>query len=99
MTTQYNNENALVTYFRRGKVQKFFLATGEAETTELDFITTADLLESAATDRRQKLPEEYFELLDKNKASFINATTEDILETQTHKGKDSAYQILRILKL
>lgn len=91
-------EGALVTYFRRGKVQKFFLAANEAETKELDFITTADLLESMETDKRQKLPDGYFELLERNKQAFINATTEDMIVIQTRKGKDSAYQILKILK-
>ena len=96
--TSKQNANSIVTYFRRDKVQKFFLAANEAEAAELDFITTADLLESTATDKRQKLPDGYFELLDKNKEAFINATTEDMLETQTRKGRDSAYQILKILK-
>lgn len=92
------NADSLVTYFRRGKVQKFFLTANEAETTELDFITTADLLESAATDKRHKLPEAYFELLEENKKAFINATTEEMIDIQTRKGRDSAYQILKILK-
>lgn len=89
---------ALVTYFRRGKIQKFFLVAKETESTELDFITTAQLLESESTETRQKLPEGYFDLLDKNKEAFINATTEDMLETQLRRGRDSAYQILKILK-
>ena len=91
-------EGALVTYFRRGKVQKFFLAAHETESAELDFITTAQLLESEAAEARQKLPEGYFELLDKNKAAFINATTEELLEVQTRRGRDSAHQVLKILK-
>lgn len=89
---------ALVTYFRRGKVQKFFLANNETETTELDFITTAQMLESEPTETRQKLPDRYFELLDKNKGAFINATTDDMLEIQTRRGRDSAFQLLRNLK-
>jgi len=89
---------ALVTYFRRGKVQKFFLAAKETESAELDFLTAAQLLECEAAETRQKLPEGYFELLDKNKEAFINATTEDILEVQTRRGRDSAYQVLKILK-
>jgi len=92
------NANSLATYFRRGKIQKFFLVAKETESTELDFITTAQLLESESTETRQKLPEGYFELLDKNKEAFINATTEELLETQTRRGRDSAYQILKILK-
>ncbi len=90
--------NSLVTYFRKGKVQKFFLTAPETETIELDFVTTAGLLESAATDKRQKLSAAYFELLDKNKEAFIHITTEEMSEIQTRKGRDSAHQILKILK-
>lgn len=89
---------ALVTYFRRGKVQKFFVTTADAEPQELDFITTAGLLESEVNDKRHKLPEGYFTLLEKNKQAFINATTEELFDSQSRRGKDSANQVLKILK-
>jgi len=99
----------LITYFQRSlleesgrqrfKMHKFILSNGsEAEAKELDFITAAGMMECAEDEKRKKLPETYFELLDKNKEAFINATTEELLETQTRRGRDSAYQILKILK-
>lgn len=90
--------HSLVTYFRRGKVQKFFLATQAAGSVELDFVTTAVLLESLTTDKRKKLPETYFDLLDKNKEAFIYATTAELVELDTRRGQDSARQLLRILR-
>ena len=89
---------SLVTYFRKGKVQKFFNAGSKLEAQELDFITAAESLESAADERKKKLPETYFGLLDKNKEAFINATTEDAIEVQTRKDRDSGARILKILK-
>lgn len=94
-----SNPHSLVTYFRRGKVQKFFLATAADESVELDFVTTAVLLESLATDKRHKLPETYFDLLDKNKEAFIYATTAEVVEPDTRRQQDSARQLLRILKV
>ncbi|HEY8542523.1 MAG TPA: helicase-related protein, partial [Pseudothermotoga sp.] len=94
----HSQAGSLVTYFRKGKVQKFFIANQEAEAQELDFITAAETLECQADERRMKLPETYFELLDKNKEGFINATTEGAIEVQTRKGRDSGAKILKILK-
>ena len=89
---------SLVTYFRKGKVQKFFIASSALEARELDFITAAEALESMADDIRIKPPEAYFELLDKNKESFINATTDGAIEVQTRRGRDSGANIQKILK-
>lgn len=95
---QTANPNSLLTYFRRGKVQKFFLAGGEKEGNELDFLSAAGILESDVAEKRQRLPETYFDFLDKNKEAFLNATTEDAVEVQIRRGRDSAQQILKILK-
>ncbi len=89
---------ALITYFRRGKVQKFFMAQDKSDSMELDFMSAAGLLESPADERRKKLPISVYELLDKNKEAFIFATTEELSETDRPKGRDNAANILRILK-
>jgi superfamily II DNA or RNA helicase len=89
---------SLITYFRKGKVQKFFTAEPANDAQELDFITAAETLESSVDAKRRKLPESYFELLDKNKEAFINATTEGAIEVQIRKGRDSGARIQKILK-
>jgi len=90
--------DALITYFRRGKLQKFFLAQTEHATAELDFMTAAGVLESRPDEKQKKLPAHMYDLLDKNKEAFIIATTEEMAEPQKRKGRDSAANILRILK-
>ena len=95
-TAQYSE--SLITYFRRSKLQKFFISQTEKESKELDFMTAAGLLESHTDDKRTKLPPEIYDLLDKNKDAFIIATTEEMAEPQKRKGRDSAANILRILK-
>jgi hypothetical protein len=89
---------SLVTYFRKGKVQKFFKAGSDVDAQELDFITAAGTLESTTNEKRKGLPETYFELLDKNKEAFITATTDGVIEVTTRKGRDSGARILKILK-
>ena len=61
-------------------------------------MSAAKLLESKTNDIRQKLSEIYYELLSKNKEAFVFATTEDIIEPRRRAGRDSAVNILTILK-
>jgi superfamily II DNA or RNA helicase len=89
---------ALITYFRRGKLQKFFMAQVKKTAEELDFMTAAKLLESGPDEKKKNLPGEMYNLLDSNKESFIIATTEEMAEPQKRRGRDSAANILRILK-
>ncbi len=91
-------KESVLTYFRRGKLQKFFIAQNIEEASELDFLSAAKLLESNQDEKKQKLPEIFYDLLDKNKAAFLFATTEEIFEPQHKRGRDTAAQILRILK-
>ena len=109
-TAKLNNDfsESLITYFRRGKLQKFFMAqdlsacghaqAGKQAAKELDFMTAAGLLESGPDEKRKKLPGEMYDLLDKNKEAFIIATTEEMAGPQIRRGRDSAANILRILK-
>ncbi|MFH0947569.1 MAG: helicase-related protein [Elusimicrobiota bacterium] len=99
------HENSLLTYFRRGKLQKFFIIQGRTGSldpvvpVELDFITSAKLLESDHNEKKEKLPEKYYELLDKNKEAFIFTTTEEIIKPEHMGGRDSASNMIRVLKI
>jgi len=102
-TGKLNSEykDSLLTYFRRGKLDKFFIIKVKDKPQELDFLSAAKLLESGPEERKQKLPGEFYELLDKNKEAFIFATTEEMAEAhfKGKGGRDSATNILKVLKL
>jgi superfamily II DNA/RNA helicase len=89
--------NSLLTYFRKGKVQKFFIAGDNLDAWELDLIAAAETLACAPDEKREKVSEAYYDLLDKNKDAFIVATTEEAMTLQTRKGRDSSVSVLRIL--
>ncbi|MCX5814492.1 MAG: helicase-related protein [Proteobacteria bacterium] len=100
-TARENREyhNTLLTYFRRGKLQKFFLAGNVRDARELDFLTAAKLLEAGRETIRHKTGSDYYELLSRNKEAFLFATNEEMPEiTARGGGRDSASQLLRILK-
>ena len=91
-------KDSLITYFRRGKLQKFFMAGDVKNARELDFISAAAILESGLGDKKLKLPERFYELLDINKEAFVFATTDGMPEAHSKAGRDSAGRILGILK-
>ena len=68
------------------------------ETKELDFISAAKLLEALPDEEKKKLPKDFYDLLNKDKEAFIIATTEEMAEPQKRSGRDSAANILTILK-
>jgi len=90
-------ENQLFTYFRKGKLQKFYL-TGRDDPEELDFLAAAKLLETTETVKREKLGTEFYDFLEKNKEAFTFATTEDIPDVKLKGGRDTATQLLKILR-
>jgi superfamily II DNA/RNA helicase len=90
--------NSLLTYFRKDKLQKFFIAAQQQESQELDFITTAKTLEVKENTKREKIGSNFYDLLEKNKDAFEFATQEEASEIKLTGGRDSATQVLKILK-
>ncbi len=89
----------LITYFRIGKLQKFYMADHLNPSAELDFMSAAGLIESDVNEKKQNIPKNIYELLDKNKNAFIFATTQENTEPQAGRGRDSSANIIKILKL
>ena len=92
-------ENRLLTYFRKGKLNKFFI-TEENQSKELDFISSAKLLEVEEKTPRKALPGDFFTLLKKNKGGFYSLTSkEEQPFSPSGSSRDSASQLLKILKI
>lgn len=92
---------ALLSYFRQGKLDKFFLsASGQLPTTELDFMSAAKILRPAAPQEpRQAVPHEFYDLLDRNKAAFVTATTADAEQAEAlYRGSPNDAYMLKRLK-
>jgi len=94
--------NSLLTYFRLTyfpirKLQKFFMSAPQQESQELDFITTAKIFEVKEDTKREKIGSNFYDLLEKNKEAFEFATQEEP-EIKLTGGRDSATQVLKILK-
>jgi superfamily II DNA/RNA helicase len=92
---------SLLTYFRQGRLDKFFLAPpGNTGPVELDFFAAAKTLRPAdRAEKRQPIPHEFYTLLDKNKTAFETATSPELDEAiPKHKGGANDAYILKRLK-
>ncbi|MCL4511233.1 MAG: phospholipase D-like domain-containing protein [Bacteroidetes bacterium] len=91
---------ALLTYFRQDTLDKFFIVGASGPTaTELDFFSTAKMLKPTDTnEKRLAMPNNFYELLDKNKKAFAVATsvTNDEEMSARSGGKNDAYILKRL---
>jgi superfamily II DNA/RNA helicase len=91
---------ALLTYFRQGSLDKFYVARDSPTTpAELDFFSAAEILKPQDTsEKRQTIPQEFYSLLDMNKAAFAAATNPQTAEEVTRQagGANDAYIMKRL---
>ena len=92
---------SLLTYFRQGRLDKFFLAhPSAADPVELDFLTTVKVLRPGdPAEKRQAIPPDFYRLLDRNKEAFAAATRpENDDAIPRHKGvANDAYILKRLI--
>ncbi len=91
--------NSVATYFRKGKLEKFYIASGKGAT-EIDFITTAQLFEANPNTAKQKLLTDFYDLLEINKKEMENnlRETEEQQEEVRGGSRDYSHRIQKILK-
>jgi len=88
---------ALLTYFRKDKLEKFFISeSAGSETRELDFMTAIKNLKCEPDTQRKQIGNDFYPLLDCNKAAFEFATSEAAEIEDT--GRDNSAKILRRLR-
>lgn len=92
---------SLLTYFRQGKLDKFFLAQPEGEEAlELGFLTAAKILKpNTPSEKRRAILDDFYAFLDLNKRAFDAATR--IVDDETKpapKGRTNDVYILKRLK-
>ncbi|MFW6173387.1 MAG: helicase-related protein [Elusimicrobiota bacterium] len=91
------DENKLLTFFKKGKLKKFYFAD-DNESEEIDFVSAANIMEADEKIKRKIIGKDYYKLLKKNKREFKLSTIEDRPRTKLKGGRDSATQIAKILR-
>jgi superfamily II DNA/RNA helicase len=87
---------ALLTYLKKGKIEKFYFTTGEGSK-ELDFSDAAKLMESSSNDKKEKLTKDFYSLLRENIDAFTNDLNEEPSLLQ-RRGKSTSIEILKHIK-
>ena len=100
LSSPLSKSNHLLTYFRKGKLNKFCLTRGGGESLELDFLSSAKLLEAQESTLREAFRSDFFTLLKQNKAKFNSLTLEDEQPFAPYRsGKDQSSELLKTLKV
>jgi superfamily II DNA/RNA helicase len=95
---KYDNEsNALLSYFRKGKLDKFYISDGN-KTRELDFLNAAKIMEVEAGEPKKKRGDDFYKFLESNKKAFKEATKEEDVIPKGKGGRDSATQLVTVIK-
>ncbi|MBN2002696.1 MAG: helicase [Anaerolineae bacterium] len=97
LDTETSPGPALLTYFRQGHLDKFYMAAQEtSQPDELDFLAAAKLLHPAdPAEPRQAISADFYTLLERNKAAFAAATSTADDDVNAGGSRD-AYLINRL---
>src|SRR5207244_2278587 len=91
---------SLVTYFRQGKLDKFFRSQPDrTDAHELDFFETVKILKPAdISEKRQYIPPDFYALLDKSKRAFESVTAAEHEDAPSGRGggQNDAYILKRL---
>ena len=93
-------KDKLITFFRKGKLKKFFIAD-ESSAKEISFFDAAALFECDENTRRVKIPSQYFEMLGLNKEMFDKITSGSEDESgfaKTRGGRSNEAYVIKRLK-
>ena len=94
-----SEQNQLLTYFKKGKLNKFCIANHE-QATELDFMISAKILKSKENTPKEIPPKDFYNLLEKNKKEFRQLISEENRDFETNqRGKDVSIELLKKLKI
>ena len=92
-----NTGESVITFFRKGKLRKIYLANSK-EVKECDLFNAADILRSSPSERREKLTEGFYKYLALNKDEFKLSTTEEVREFKKSGGRSNETALIRTIK-
>lgn len=100
-TCRNSSKNKLITFFKKGKLEKFILCdkqTGISE--EIDFVSAAKIFECEVDEKRLSIPNDFFELLAKNKEflEFLEQEEDFDISIYQSRGRSNEKEMLKVVK-
>lgn len=96
-TARVSAHKGLLTYLRRGRLNKFYFTSQEKESVEKDFIEAALMLKAKPEDPKGTFNKSYYDLLGLNKASLATSLSEE--DEEINKPTGGASNINKLKKL
>lgn len=96
-TKNKNDEDQMITFFRLGRLKKFYFYSGR-KSQEVNFFEATRIMECKPETPRVAVPENYFDMLNINKNKFIQDTTASSEMPTKIGGRSNTTFIERILK-
>jgi len=90
-------EESVITFFRKGKLRKIFMADAK-DVKELDFFNAAQTLKSEVSARKEKLALNFYKYLSLNKEEFKLVTTEEVRKFKKSGGRSNETALIRVIK-
>ena len=89
---------ALLTYFRKGKLDKFFAASSAGGASEVDFLSAVKILRAPPEEKRGQIAPGFYPLLEANRTAFEQATIDESDAATPGGGRTNDSYVLRRLK-
>jgi superfamily II DNA/RNA helicase/HKD family nuclease len=89
--------SGVITFFRKGKLRKTFLAD-KINVEEVDFFRAADILRAEKDTPKEALPKDFYDYLDKNKEAFKQATTDEMRQLKAPGSRSYESRLLQTIK-
>lgn len=89
--------NGLITFFRKGKLRKTFLADKNS-VEEVDFFRAAEILKAEKDTPKEALPKDFYNYLDRNKKEFEQATADEVRQLKSPGSRSYESRLLQTIK-
>lgn len=91
------DQNAVITFFRKGKLRKIFKTNGNI-VEEVDFFKAAEILKADANTKKEKLDAEFYKYLEANKKEFEAVFINEEGELKHSGGRSAETRLFRLIK-
>ena len=93
-----NDATGVITFFRKGKLRKTFLAD-DKESIEVDFFRAADILSAETDTPRESIHSDFYAQLEKNKAEFELATADEVRHLKAPGSRSYESKLIVTIKV
>ena len=91
------SQNSVLTFFRKGKLRKSFLANKDG-VEEIDFFRAAEVLKAEKDTPKEDLPKDFYDYLKTNKEAFEQATADEVRQLKYPGSRSYESKLLQIIK-